>query len=41
MNILPKYALLLQKEYITNLPKPKKGSAKKNMLNCLIKNLLL
>ena len=39
LNILRKYALLLQKQYISNLSKS--VSIKKNMLNCLMNNSLL
>ena len=39
LNILRKYALLLQKQYISSLPK--KVSVKKNMLNCLMNDKLL
>ena len=39
LNILRKYALLLQKQYISNVVK--KVSVKKNMLNCLMNDNLL
>lgn len=39
LNILRKYALLLQKQFISALPK--KASVKKNMLNCLMNDKLL
>lgn len=39
LNIFRKYALLLQKQYISALPK--KISIKSNMLNCLMNNSLL
>jgi len=39
LNILCKYALLLQKQFISALPK--KASVKKNMLNCLINDKFL
>lgn len=39
LNILRKYALLLQKQYISTLSK--KVSIKKNMLNCLMNDTLL
>jgi len=39
LNILRKYALLLQKQFIAALPK--KTSVKKNMLNCLMNDILL
>lgn len=39
LNILRKYALLLQKQYISNLSK--NVSVKKNMLNCLMNDTLL
>ena len=39
LNIFRKYALPLQKQYISALPK--KVSVKKNMLNCLMNDDLL
>ncbi len=39
LNILRKYALLLQKQFISALPK--KASVKKNMLDCLMNDKLL
>lgn len=39
LNIFRKYALLLQKQYLSALPK--KVSVKKNMLNCLMNDALL
>ena len=39
LNILRKYALLLHKQYISNLSK--NVSVKKNMLNCLINDTFI